>query len=158
MRRLDSLRRGGWRDIAALAIVAFLAPSLFLAGQAVHLGLQFRSLSGELAVLREEAAEVSAARASAQRSIATLQTYSETIESAHPAFLLAEFIDVIVDFESDLAEFEVRDGRLIALINAPRGFQPAPLVQALEDGTVFFDLRIEPGRGADQWLIQGRFQ
>ena len=158
LQRLDGLRRSGWRDIAALAVVAFLAPGLFLAGQAVHLCLQARSLSSELEVLREDAAELSAARSAAQQSIATLQTYSAAIDTPHPAFLLAEFIDVITQFEADLSEFEVRDGRLTAAISTPSGFQPAPLVQALENGTLFSELRIEPGRGVDQWSIQGRFE
>ena len=157
LQRLDALRRTGLRDIAALAVVVFAAPGLFLAGQAVHLALQARALSSELVVLREEAAELNAARSAAQQAIATLQTYSAAIDTPHPAFLLAEFVDVITRFEADLAEFEVRDQRLIASISTQSGFQPAPLVQALENDTVYSDLRIEPGRGANQWSIQGRF-
>lgn len=152
--RLKSLRA---RDIAALALALAAAPLIYLGAQYASLSLQKAQLNAQVRTLQGETADVEAARRRAAAAASDLALYDRVVGGVHPAALLAAMAEHVAAAGAELGAFDVGDGRLEATFTAApeAGFQPAVIVQALENDPLFAGVAIEPGRRSGEWVVTG---
>lgn len=155
---LDQIRSTNWRDMAAMALLIFAVPALYLGGQWVQLSLATSAVKDELAQLSRETAEISAARSRAQSASAELAAYADVLNNRHPAALLASVSEELQRLSLRLDAFDLSEDRLSLNIHAEPGFLPEELVRTMEASDFMNSVSVEPGRGAGDWILSARLE
>ncbi|MEO1039960.1 MAG: hypothetical protein AAFX09_10470 [Pseudomonadota bacterium] len=154
---LERLRAIRPRDLIALALIVFLAPTLYLSAQWVRLDASNASAARELASLDQASGEVIAARAQAMRVAAELDAYS-VLDRTHPAAPLAVFAEIAAGQDASLEQFALRANELEIMIAAPDGIAPVDLVAALEADPLIEGVRLEPANTGGLWRLFAELQ
>jgi len=152
---LERLKKLGWRDAAAAALLLVAAPAIYFGAQYVTLALEESRLEARVSALEGETAALEAARARAAAAAAELRQYEAVIGGPHPAALLAEFAEQVTAHGAELVAFEVREDRIEAQFSTgeDQQFEPAAIVSALEARPLLAGAAIEPGRRPGEWRV-----
>lgn len=151
--RIERVTSASSKDIAALALLLLLAPTLFLAGQWAHLSVERGSLQEELAELSAETSEIRQARQNAMTAAAQLNDYAQRLNHRHPAAILAEVTETFAAFNIRLEAFEQNETGLTVDLRSDATLAADELVRRMEASTLLSNVRIEPGRGAGDWTL-----
>lgn len=155
---LDRIRSINASDIAALALALLAAPMLFLLGQWAQLSMAQASVRTELAQLSQETAEISTARQNAQRASLELNAYAQTLNTRHPAALLASISEELSRFSIRLDAFEQTEDELTLTLHVDAEFAPEALVRAMESNPLMNSASLEPGRIPGEWVLRAQLE
>lgn len=155
---IDQLRSTGWRDIAAVALLVFVIPALYLGGQWAQLTLALSAAQEELEQLSQETAEISAARTRAQAASSELAAYANVLNRRHPAAVLASVSEDVNRLSLRLDASDFSEDQLTLVIQAGPGFLPEELVRVMENSPLMNSVSVEPGRGAGEWVLSARLE
>lgn len=140
-------------DIAAIVLVLLGAPFLYLAAQWLNLAISEQRLQVELQNLTEQTSEVNRARQSAQIAASEMAEYSERLNQRHPSVVLATLTEKVSNYSIVLDSYEQNEDQLRARLRATVNFAPDMLVRDLEAEPLMYDVRLEAGRGQNEWSI-----
>ncbi|OAB56167.1 hypothetical protein AY599_28085 [Leptolyngbya valderiana BDU 20041] len=151
--RLERLTRASTKDIAALALLLLLAPTLFLAGQWAHLSLERAALRDELETLSAETSDIRQARQQAQDAASRLNRYAARLNHRHPSAVLAEVTDTAATFNVEIETFEQTQRDVTADLRSEAAFPADDLVRRMEAIAFLSNVRIEPGQRTGDWTL-----
>jgi len=158
LHRLQAFWPPRMRDCLAAALIAVAAPILFLAGQWINLALTQTTIERELSVLTEQTSEINQARENAQTAARQLTIYTQELNQRHPSATMASVTQELSAFAIQLNAFEQSGTTLTVRMSAESDFAPDVLVRAMESNELLNNVRLEPGRGQREWILNATLE